>query len=336
MNLLVIGLGSMGKRRIRCLQALGVANIAGFDPREDRCLEANKAYQVQCFTDFKQAWNTVTPSAVIISVPPDVHIPYMKQCVEASVPFFVEASVISDGLAEIEQAAAKKSLVAAPSTTLWFHAGIQKIKSVIESGRLGKISNVMLHSGQYLPDWHTYERVEDYYVSNPLTGGAREIVPFELTWLTAIFGLPKRVAANVRKTISIAGAERIDDTYNCLLDYGDFLTTLTVDVVSRFATRRLVINGSQMQLVWAWEDNAVRLFDPARNAWEVEPYSVGAAAPGYNANIGEQMYIGEVQAFLDAVGGKAAFPNSLKEDMAVLALLEKLEASDRESRFIQV
>ena len=40
MNLLVIGLGSMGKRRIRCLQALEVKNIVGFDTRDDRCRSA--------------------------------------------------------------------------------------------------------------------------------------------------------------------------------------------------------------------------------------------------------------------------------------------------------
>lgn len=44
-NFLVIGLGSMGKRRVRCLQALGVLNenIYGIDTREDRCIEAKES-----------------------------------------------------------------------------------------------------------------------------------------------------------------------------------------------------------------------------------------------------------------------------------------------------
>ena len=38
MKFLQIGLGSMGKRRIRCLHALGHRDIVAFDPREDRRL----------------------------------------------------------------------------------------------------------------------------------------------------------------------------------------------------------------------------------------------------------------------------------------------------------
>ena len=37
MKFLVIGLGSMGKRRVRCLMSLGEKDIIGFDPRQDRC-----------------------------------------------------------------------------------------------------------------------------------------------------------------------------------------------------------------------------------------------------------------------------------------------------------
>ena len=92
--------------------------------------------------------------------------------------------------------------------------------------------------------------MSEYYVSNPATGGAREIVPFELTWITDIFGMPHKVFGNVRRTIRIPGAEKIDDTYNFLLDYGDLLATITIDVVSRSATRRLTINGDARQLRW--------------------------------------------------------------------------------------
>lgn len=42
MNFLVVGLGSMGKRRIRNLQYLKAGEIIGFDLREDRCQEARK------------------------------------------------------------------------------------------------------------------------------------------------------------------------------------------------------------------------------------------------------------------------------------------------------
>ena len=331
----VIGLGSMGKRRIRCLKALGMASISGFDTRQDRREEATSLYGVTTYDDFSTALSMGKPDVFIISVPPDLHHRYMSVALERRIPFFVEASVVDDGMAELIGDLEENPLVAAPSATLLFHPAIGIIEEQVKSGALGKISNVLHHSGQFLPDWHTYEAVSDYYVSNPATGGGREIVPFELSWFTRVFGFPERVCGNFRKTINIPGAEKIDDTYNALFDYGNFLASFTVDVVSRHATRRLLINGDRKQLVWDWDENQVRLYDPASDKWEGIGYQTGNAAAGYNANIGEGMYIGEIANFLDAMDGKRPFVNNLENDHRILKLLYTIEESDRTGAFVR-
>lgn len=333
MKAIVIGLGSMGKRRIRCLQQIGITDITGVDTRVDRCTEAKERYGVQTSTVLNDAWEHSRADLAIISLPPKAHVSAMLECVKRKVPFFVEASVVDDGLSHVIDAVKAAGIVAAPSSTLRFHPAIAEIFNVVKDGRLGKISNVMLHSGQYLPDWHTYEPVSDYYVSDPATGGAREIVPFEMTWFTELFGFPRRVAGQFRKTIDIKGAEYIDDTYNGLLDYGTFLATITVDVVSRYATRKLTINGSKQQLCWSWDDACIRIYDPELGAWEDLRYEMENAEPGYNKNIGENMYVDEIRAFVDAVSGKQAFPNTLERDHQVLKLLYALERSDSFARF---
>lgn len=329
MKFLVVGLGSMGKRRVRCLQALGYRDVYGFDSRADRRNEAEERYGIRTFDNVEVAINETAPHALIISVPPDAHHIFMKIAVQRRIHFFVEASVVDTDMDAIRRDVEKAGIVGAPSATLRFHPGIRKIGELVKSGALGKVSNVIYHCGQYLPDWHTYENVSDYYVSNPLTGGAREIVPFELTWITDIFGMPRKVFGNVRRTIRIQGAEKIDDTYNCLLDYGDLLATITIDVVSRAATRRLTINGDARQLRWDWNQNCVDLFDPAKSKWESLSYEVQKAAAGYNPNIGEQMYIDELRTFIEATQGKGKWVNSIADDHAVLKLLYAIEAADR-------
>lgn len=333
MKALVIGLGSMGKRRVRCLQSLGVTEIIGVDLRTDRCEEAARRYNIQTQSKISDVWETFSPDLAIISLPPRGHVDAMNACIDNAVPFFVEASVVDDGLDEVIARAKRENVVAAPSTTLYFHPAIAEIFRIVRSNRLGKISNVMLHSGQYLPDWHTYEPVSDYYVSEPATGGAREIVPFEMTWFTELFGFPRRVAGQYRKTIEIEGAEYIDDTYNGLLDYGTFLAIVTVDVVSRHATRRLIINGDKGQLAWSWDDAVIKVFDAQSSQWSEVSYQMERAEQGYNKNIGENMYIDEIRAFLDAVVGNATFPNSLEKDHQVLKLLYALERSDDTATF---
>jgi len=335
MNFLIIGLGSMGKRRVRCLNALGITTVAGFDRREDRRLESKEKYGIQTFSNIEQAIREFQPTAFIISVPPDAHHVYMKMAAEKGVHFFVEASVVDTDMDLIKDLVEAKNIVAAPSATMTFHPAIKQIMDIIKSGDLGTISNIIFHSGQYLPDWHTYEKVSDYYVSNPATGGAREIVPFELTWLMNVLGFPKRVCGNVRKTINIEGAEKIDDTYNFLLDYETFLATITIDVVSRYATRRLLINGDQKQLLWDWNQKNIQIYDPQSAQWQTIEYQMMGAEAGYNPNIGENMYIDELKAFIDAIEGKSPFINTMENDHKVLKLLYAVEESDKTKTHIE-
>lgn len=335
-NILVIGLGSMGKRRIRNLQALGIKNIFGYDARHDRVKEASATYNVKCFTDLTLALSESKPQAFVISVPPDVHHEYMKKVIDMGLPFFVEASVVDTDMEKIIAESKKKNVFAAPSSTLYFHPAIKKIFELINKNYLGTLSNIMYHMGGYLPDWHTYEKVSEFYVSKKETGGAREIVPFELTWMTKLFGFPKSLVATVKKTIDIEGAPDIDDTYNSILDYGTFTMVLTVDVVTRHAARRLVINGSLRQLEWDWNANCVKVFHHDRNEWETFTYETIAAAGGYNKNITEQMYIDEMQAFLKGISNPSSYVNTLEGDHKVLKLLYLMERSYAEKKFVDV
>lgn len=337
MNFLIIGLGSMGKRRIRCFKALGITTVAGFDQREGRRLESQGKYGIQTFSDINRAMREFQPTALIIAVPPDAHHVYMKMAAEKGLHFFIEASVEDTDMDLIKELVEiRKNIIAAPSATMIFHPAIKQIRDIIISGDLGTISNIMYHAGQYLPDWHTYEKVSDYYVSNPATGGAREMVPFELTWLTYLLGFPKRVCGNVRKTINIEGAEKIDDTYNFLLDYEKCLATITIDVVSRNAMRRLLVNGEQKQLLWDWNQKNIQIYDPQKAQWQTIEYQMMNAEAGYNPNIGENMYIDELKAFIDAIEGKAPFINTMENDHNVLKLLYAIEESDKTKQHIEV
>ena len=118
----------------------------------------------------------------------------------------------------------KQNIFVAPSCTMTFHPMIKKIKEIVKSEEYGKVCNFSYHSGQYLPDWHPWENVNDFYVSNRKTGGAREIVPFELTWIVDILGFPKAIKGYYRKTTDL-GCD-IEDSYVCSIDYGNILGSL--------------------------------------------------------------------------------------------------------------
>jgi predicted dehydrogenase len=322
MKLLIIGLGSMGKRRIRNLQFLKAGEILGFDKNEERRKEAESKYNIVTFADFKEALGH-NPDALIISTPPDIHNEYIKLAIENKKPAFVEASVILEGLEELNDLAKKENVLICPSCTSRFHPAIKKIKEIAVSGRYGKITNFIYYLGQYLPDWHPYEDIRNFYVGKKETGGTREMVPFELTWILDIFGFPKRITGFFGKTLEM-GVD-IDDTYAFSLDFEDKYGSILVDVVARYATRSFTLNMEKAQITWQWDDDFIRLYDAKNKKWENVPYQKGRAAEGYNENIAEDVYVEEMKFFINALERKGSFPNSLEDDIRVLKLLNKLE-----------
>jgi hypothetical protein len=181
--------------------------------------------------------------------------------------------------------------------------------------------------GQYLPDWHPWEDIKKFYVSKRETSASREMVPFELTWILDITGYPEETFAFYGRTHNL-GVD-IDDTYNVNLKFRGFLGTVVIDVVSRFATRSLIMNLERAQIRWNWEEKTIKLYDADKKEWDYYRESEGRADADYNKNIVEEMYIDEMRAFVDAVKGTIPFPNSLDEDIKILTLLEKAEQTNK-------
>ncbi len=324
MKFLVIGLGSMGKRRIRCLQYLGYTDIIGFDLRKDRQNEAHEKYAIETIGSF-DGISLSDFDAFIISTPPDQHTVYAKLAIDYKKPAFIEASVILEDVKEIKSYNKNNTFIA-PSCTLRFHPMIKDITSIIKGGKYGKVTNFSYHSGQYLPDWHPWENINDFYVSNRATGGGREIVPFELSWIVNTIGWPIDAKGLFDKTIDFGA--NIEDTYAFLLKYEGMVGSVVVDVAARYATRSLIINMELGQIQWRWDEACFHVYEVDMNRWIKYDQPEVSAAAGYNKNIGEKMYIQEIESFLDGIKSSSLYPNSVDDDIRVLEILNKIEQSD--------
>lgn len=312
----------MGKRRVRCLQALGFNNITGFDPKESRREEAQKLYGIKTLSRLSKADFNDT-DAVLVSTPPDRHLEYINECIRTGKPAFIEASVILKGLPQAARWAKAKKVLICPSCTFSFHPAIKLIKEIVEGGKYGKFTNFSYHSGQYLPDWHPWEKVKDFYVSKKKTGGGREIVPFELAWLCEVLGFPVKVVACYGRTLDVGAP--IDDTYALALKFKQGIGSLIVDVVARRAVRQFVLNMERGQIKWNWENQFLEIYDAKSGKLGKKAFSLGKAAKGYNKNIDEDMYIDEIRAFVRSARKEKLFPNDLAKDIEVLKILYKAE-----------
>lgn len=326
MKVLVIGLGSMGKRRIRCLHRLGIKDVIGYDPRPDRRAEVEATYKIECLEGWEKA-SAAAADAWVISTPPDTHVDYALQAVDRGIAFFTEANVTDPRMPELIRRLDETGVVGVPSCTMVHFAGVMELRRLVREGAIGRPLTFTYQSGQYLPDWHPWESYKDFYVSKRETGACREIVPFELIWLVDVFG-PVSAVSCMKGKLGDLDCD-IDDVYQLLLRFGTGLIGhLMIDVVARPAVRLIRVHGTEGTVEWDHTANTVRLFRAEAGAWSVIDLGAGTVENGYIHP--EEPYVREMDDFLAAVRKERPWPHGFKADEAVLDLLVRAENSDRE------
>ena len=337
---LVIGLGSMGKRRIRNLLCHGIKkeNIIGYDPRKDRREETTEKHSIKTYKSFKEALK-VNPDAYVISTPPNKHYIYFLHAAKNKKHLFVEHPVTDKGYKEL-LSLMDGSFVTAPSCTLRFHPAVKLIKKIIEEKRIGKILSFQYHLGQYLPSWHPWEDFRTVYFSKKNTGACREMFGFELVWL--IFAL------NLGKVSKIAGfTEKLsdldmtaDDRYSAILKFENKISgNMVIDLISPKPFRTLRVVGSDGVLEWEWQDDQIRVFsgknfknNNTNRAWKIIKIKKGRKEKNYITT--EEMYEEEIGYFLDAIRKKSKYPYIFKESLEHLKTLFALEKSAKIKKFV--
>lgn len=330
MKALVVGLGSMGKRRIRNLQRLGVEKIAGLDLRADRRDEAASNYTIETFDAAERAY-AWKPDAIVCSTPPDLHLGVARAAVERGIPVFTEAGVSLEGLDDLERIAAAKGVLVAPSCTLRYFAAPKKIREWVRARAIGRPLSFVYQSGQWLPDWHPWEDYRTFYVSRRETGACREIVPFELTWLCDIFGDVQEVQAFAAKLSALEAP--IEDVYQGLYRFASGVAgMLQVDVLARVPVRHFHLLGSEGSIEWDAGRKEIRLFTKETGEWKTESLATGTVEPQYAEWAAEEPYVEEMGDFLAAVKGERPWPNPLASDRRVLEALLAAEESHATGR----
>lgn len=322
MKFLIVGLGSMGKRRIRNLKHLNQNDVIGFDISEERRKEVSEKYGIQTFDDISNALKE-QPNAMVISTPPDQHMKYAKIAIQNGIHFFTEASVVQEEMDDVINDLHSLDLVGLPSCTFRYHPIVLQVNDVLNSGKIGKPLAFLYHSGQYLPDWHPWEDYRNYYVSKRSTGACREIVPFELIWITQMFGEIGSVSAFKTKVSKLD--VDIDDIYSVLFQFKNKMVgNLTVDVITRVPYRQLKILGEDGVIFADWLEKSVGYFRK-ETGWTNLKVDDGLAEKNYI--YGEQMYVTEMENFIKAIKKEIKQPYTFEEDLKILKILNAIEKS---------
>lgn len=327
MKILIVGLGSMGKRRARLIRlAFADCELAGVDAQQSRRADAQDERLVDCaYESIEAAVSDFAPLAAFVCTSPLSHHGIIGELLERGLHVFTELNLVSDGYDELTSLAAKSCLTLFLSSTLLYRRDLQY---VIGQTR-GKRVNYVYHCGQYLPDWHPWESFKDFFVGDPRTNGCRELLAIDLPWLLCAMGEVESFSVMSDRMTALDISYK--DNYIITLSHKSGARgVLLADVVSRVATRSLEVFSEDIHISWLGTPDSLRCFDPATGKSEyIRTYDAVDSDSRYSDNIIENAYADEIATFFGVIDGAQTARYTFDDDLKTLALIDRIEGYSR-------
>ena len=258
MNILLIGLGSIGQRHLRNIllsgyDSVSVVSRSGILPP--------KFTHLAVFTSVNDALaGNNSFEAAIICTPTAFHTSALKVLLKAKIPnIYIEKPVSHSlaGLAELVELSAEYKNNIAVGYDLRFDPGLQKVKQLLEEDVIGKVVSVNAVVGQYLPDWRPHEDYSKGMSAKRETGGGVMLdLVHEFDYLLWLFGKVETIACQY----SNSGALNIEteDVSNVLLRFQNGASgTIHLDYLQPWLVRNCMITGYNGTIFWNLADSNV-------------------------------------------------------------------------------
>ena len=311
MKLLIAGYGSIGRRHMNNLRALGENDILLLRSHHSTLPQDEIAgIPVETSLDAALAHQ---PDAVIIANPTGLHLDVAIPCALAGCSILMEKPV-SHSLERIPEL--KDALIQGGGGFLTgfqfrFHPGLQQVKQWLAQNAIGRINSVKSHWGEYLPGWHPWEDYRTSYSARAdLGGGAVNTLCHPLDYLRWMLGEVSELTAMT----SNAGLNLpVEDTADILLRFEHGATAnLHLDYLQRPGQHNLLITGTEGSITWDNTTGIAARFDPGINAWEeYEPPA------GFERN---HLFLAEMAHFLRVVNKTETSLCTLHDGIAALEL----------------
>lgn len=331
MNVIVIGLGSMGRRRICLLQSYDPAiSIMGVDTQENRRTQAKKELMIETAESIEDACKDLEVDAAFISTSPLSHSSLIRQCLEKEFHVFTELNLIDTDYDKNIQIAKDKNKVLFLSSTFLYRKEIEYIKKTVDDCRCPL--SYMYHAGQYLPDWHPWENYKDFFVGKKATNGCREFMAIEFPWIIDTFGKINSVYS-IKSRNSTLDIDYPDSYWITFEHETGHKGLISIDVVSRKAIRNFELSGENLYLTWDGTPGGLVKYNYEKKEDErIRLYKTVNKRFDYSASIIENAYYSEICNFMNVLKHKEKPKYSFEKDKYVLSLINRIEGGNEDDK----
>lgn len=319
-SVLVVGVGSIGERHVRCFGNTGRAEISICEINPELRKKVAERYSpAHAFASLDDGLNA-KPDAVFICAPADLHIPMALRAAAANVNLLIEKplSINLNGIAELRREVAQRNLVAIVAYTYRYHPVLSAMRDAIRSGRFGEPVECVAVWGQHFPFYRPAYR-QIYYRSRATGGGAiQDSITHAVNAAEWLVGPIDALVADAGHQV-LDGVE-VEDTVHVIARHGNVMGSYSLNqyqapnesfitVVCTKGTARMEFHNCRW--MWATEPGA---------PWNIEPSKMLER---------DDLFTAQANGLLDLLEGKAPprctlndGEQTLRTNMATLASVE--------------
>ncbi len=235
MKILVVGLGSIGKKHVKTIRSLQPqAEIFAL-----RSIRNSKMYPGITNIYNPDEIESIVIDFAIIANPTSEHKKTIEQLIQYGFPLFIEKPIHSSlDIEDLVNSVKNKGIHTYVACNLRFLNCIKFINEKLPLMQNKKLNEVNVYCGSYLPDWRPSIDFRNTYSANPELGGGVHIdLIHELDYLYWLFGIPKSVTRKLKNQSSLAISAF--DFANYILDYDGFCVNIVLNYYRRDSKRSL-------------------------------------------------------------------------------------------------
>ena len=328
MKFLIAGFGSIGRRHLRNLLALGEEDIVLFRSHRST-LEDDEIARFPVETDLQKAL-AHKPDGVIISNPTALHLDVAIPAAQAGCHILMEKPISHtlDEIPALEKALQQGGAKMLVGFQFRFHPGLRQAKQLLDEGAIGDLVSVRSHWGEYLPDWHPWEDYRQSYAGRKdLGGGVVRTLCHPLDYLRWLVGEVESLWAfsgNLgRLDINVEDVSEIGLQF----DRG-VLGSVHLDFCQRPPRHTLEMIGNQGTITWDNASGGVRLYRAEKVAWEDFP-----APEGFDRN---DLFLAETRNFINMIAGTEEPVCSFEDGKRAMEIVLAVCQSSRYHQWVEL
>ncbi|HPL81401.1 MAG TPA: Gfo/Idh/MocA family oxidoreductase [Anaerolineaceae bacterium] len=319
MKILIAGLGSIGRRHLRNLIALGEKDIILYRTGKSTLDDAELA-AFETYIDLNEAL-TQKPEGVIISNPSALHMDVALPAARAGANLLIEKPVSDtlDGLDELQETLDAHGKRAMTGFHFRYHPVLQDIKRIIQDQTLGKVLYARAHWGEYLPDWHPWEDYRQTYAARAdLGGGVVNTLSHPFDYLRWLLGEVESLSAQLAHLSALE--LNVEDHADVSLKFASgVMASVHLDYYQKPPSHTLDISFEKGRILW---DNATS--SALLHYADGRPSERLLAPEDFERNT---MFLEEMRAFLSLCRGETLDYRSLQDGIRAQQIVEAVKCS---------